>query len=224
MLKNIKKVNFMKTKIVLLILTGIFIASCSKKLEQPDILYEKAINATYEGNFDTATTYLNSIDENYPYTKYAKNAEILLAYVSYKKKDYSNVVGLVDFFIKVNPRDEAVPYLLYIKALTFYDQISGYQKDKQILYEFLAIQDVMSKNYPEILYTKDLNRRLEFVQNTLSVGNIDIAIQYQKQDRCIASVSRYLEVLPSLTGENQEAVKQNIKNCLTELGITDYKL
>ncbi len=214
----------MKAKILLLILTGIFVVSCSKKLEEPDFLYEKAIKATYEGNFDTATKYLNSIDENYPYTKYAKNAEILLAYVSYKKKDYSNLVGLVDFFIKVNPRDDAVPYLLYIKALTFYDQISGYKKDKQILYDFLAVQDIMAKNYPDAIYTQDLNKKLAFVQKTLYVGNIDIALQYQKQNRCIASVNRYLEVLQMLPEEDQLTIKENIKNCLTSLGITDYKL
>jgi outer membrane protein assembly factor BamD len=214
----------MKTKLTIIFIAVVLLASCKPKLEEPDVLYAKAIKSTYKGNFNDASSYLNKIDENYPYTEYSKNAVILLAYVTYKKGDYSELLPIIEVFIKTNPRDANVPYMLYLKGLSYYDQIINYKKDKQILYEFLTVVNIMKDSYPSSIYTSDLVDRSNYVKQSLSSGELDVAIQYQKKDDCIAAITRYLEVLPFLEGQNLALAKNNASLCLQNLGIKDYNL
>ena len=208
----------MKVKLALVTML-VLIASCTKKLEETDVLYAKAIKATHKGNFETANTYLGQIDENYPYTEYAKNANILLAYVSYKRKQYSELIPIVDVYIKVNPRDDAVPYLLYIKALTFYDQIKSYKKDKEILYEFANITTIMNQDYPQAKYLPDLKVKNEYVKQMIIAGELNVAIQYQKKWTCSAAIPRYLYVIKIASGEEREIAFNNLNACFIELGM-----
>ena len=216
----------MNTKLykILLIVLALIVSNCSKKLEEPDVLYKKALHQTYKGNFESATKYLNDIDENYPYTEYSNNTTVLLAYSNYKQKKYSEVVGIIDFFIKTNPKSQFVPYLFYIKALSFYDQIENYKKDKQILYDFLEIEKIMTENFKNSIYTKDLKAKADFVVAIVIAGELDVAIQYQRKNQCIASINRYLEALPIADEKNLELIKHNAKICLEKLGITNYNL
>ncbi len=213
----------MKTKILLLLLTFLVI-NCTKKLEEPDVLYQKALKQAYKGNFETASKYLNDIDENYPYTEYAKNATILLAYVMYKREEYSELLSVIDIFIKTTPKDEAVPYLLYIKGMSFYNQIKNYKKDKQILYEFLEVNAILSSSFKETIYAKIIAKKSEIAMKLIEAGELDVAIQYQKHGNCISSVERYLAILPALEWKNREIAINNLKLCFDVLGIKDYKL
>jgi outer membrane protein assembly factor BamD len=211
----------MKIKLLTLIVTAILFA-CSKKIEEPDVLYSKALKATYKNNFETASRYLSQIDENYPYTEYARNAIVLLAYVTYKREEYSELLPIIDIFIKTNPRDENVPYLLYIKAMSFYNQIKNYKKDKQILYEFITVNAQLSANFGSTVYASEIKNKAEFVRNMITLGELDVALQYQKNGDCTASVARYLEVIPFLTGKNKKIAEENAKLCLQALGIKNY--
>ena len=123
----------MKINTLLILAISFFAFSCSKKTEAPEVLYEKGIKAVYKGNYNTASALFETIDEEYPYTEYAKNASILLAYVNYRNEEYSRLIPIVDIFIKVNPKDTAVPYLLYLKAMSFYTQIKTLKYQHKIL-------------------------------------------------------------------------------------------
>jgi outer membrane protein assembly factor BamD len=212
----------MKTKLLTILLASILFACNNKKIEKPEVLYQKALKATYKGNFETASRYLSQIDENYPYTEYATNSLILLSYVNYKKGEYSELIPIVDIFIKTNPRDDNVPYLLYLKGMSFYNQIKNHKKDKQILYEFIAINSQLSANFPNTEYARQINQKSYFVKNLIANGELDVAIQYQKKGDCTASVARYLEIMPFLEGKNKELAKANIKLCLDALGIKNH--
>ena len=211
----------MKTKLLLILLASILFA-CSKKIEEPDVLYAKALKATYKSNFETASRHLSQIDEHYPYTEYARNAIILLAYVTYKREEYSELLPIVDIFIKTNPRDESVPYLLYLKGMSFYNQIKNHKKDKQILYEFIGVNSQLLANFPNTEYAMQINKKSEFVKNLIANGELDVAIQYQKNGDCTASVARYLEIMPFLEGKNKKLARENTKLCLEALGIKNH--
>lgn len=206
----------------LLIVLFLFVTSCTSKIEEPQVLYDKALDALYGRHFETAIRLLDNLDENYPYTKYSDNAITLLTYAHYKVKKYSEVIGIVDFFIQINPKHPNIPYLLYLKALSFYDQVKYYKKDKQILYEFIAIQSIMNSQMPNSIYTADINKKTTFIKKTILAGELDVAIQYQSNYNCIAAVNRYLSALKISNEETDYIIKYNANSCLEYLGITSY--
>lgn len=215
----------MKIKIQKILSLTLLVAlfSCSKKIEDPEVLYQKSLNALYNKSFQTATKLLSDLDENYPYTAYSDDTIVLLAYSDYKTKKYSEVLGIVDFFIQINPRHENTPYLLYLKALSFYDQIEYYKKDKQILYEFMALLSIMENNFQNSIYTQDLIEKSKYVKEVILAGEVDVALQYQYRQNCIAAVNRYIEALKISNQESSNImIKHNANLCLNVLGIESY--
>jgi outer membrane protein assembly factor BamD len=214
------KINKLAIFIIFLTLT----AGCSKKgtdLEEAQKLYDKSIEQLYKSNFDTAYTLLTRIDEEFPYTEYAQSASELLVYVSYVRKEYSEVLPIIDIYVKTNPGDKRIPYLLYIKALSFYKQIKSYKKDKEILMEFREIVKTMQEKFPESVYTKDLNLKYDYIINTLNLGELDIAIQYHKAGNCTSAIPRYLNLLEWNDPNYAPTIRFNLYSCFTMLG--NYK-
>lgn len=216
---NTKKINK-----IIFALIALMIFSCAPKLEEVDVLYDKAIKQTFKGSLNSAENYLLQIDENYPYTEYSEKATVLLAYVTYKNKKYSELLPIVDIFIKMNPTNNNIPYLLFIKALSFYDQIKSYKKDKEILYQFMTAFTIMKSQFPNSIYTENLKQKSLFVESVLVAGNLDVAVQYQKNGYCISAINRYLEVMPFAKRSNLELAKHNAEICLKQLKITGYTL
>ena len=220
MFKNIKLANTMKIKLIFIFAFALF--SCSKKTEAPEVLYNKSVTAIYKGNYNTANTLLQQIDEEYPYTEYAKNASILLAYVNYRNEEYSLLIPVIDIFVKTNPKDSAVPYLLYLKAMSFYTQIDSFKRDKEILLEFKSITEIMVKNFPNLNYTSNLQEKYSYITNTLALGELDVAIQYQKGGNCVAAIPRYIGIL----NWNEDAfysniIRKNLASCFDSIGMKE---
>lgn len=205
-------------KIKNLILCLLFITACSTKMEEVHVMYEKSIQALQEQKYNTAAKLLEKMDEEYPYTTYANNVNVLLAYTYYKQKQYSSVIPVVDIYVKTNPRSSDIPYMLYLKALTYYNQISSYKKDREILLEFKKIVDTLSYNFPNSVYTQDLKNKSVFVMNILYLSELHIGLQYQQNKNCPAAISRYLSLL-KLENEYVGIVRQNYDFCLNYLKI-----
>lgn len=204
----------MKIKHLFLLL----IIACSTKTEEPDVMYKKSIDALQDQKYETATKLLEKMDEEYPYTSYANNVSVLLTYTYFRKKEYSMLIPIVDIYVKTNPRSPDVPYMLYIKALSYYSQIKSYKKDREILLEFKNITDFLSDQYPHSIYTKDLQEKYPFVMDILFLSEFHAGLQYQRKKSCGAAISRYLNIQNIETSYSDD-VKQNLEFCFNYLNI-----
>lgn len=221
----------MKIKFIIYIIFCTTLFACAKKNENEEVkeLYEKGLKAVYQSKYETAKNYFNKIDSDFPYTEYANNTAILLAYIYYRQKDYSMILPIVDVYIKTNPRDKNMPYLLYLKSLTFYDQIKSYKKDKEILLELKDVIQQLKQFYPESEYSTDIENKYKYTINTLFLGELYVAIQYHKQNNCVAALPRYINLLTIGNHQLQEAenkkyqeiIHHNISNCFYLLKIED---
>ena len=128
------------------------------------------------------------------------------------------LLPIVDIYVKTNPRSPDVPYMLYIKALSYYSQIKSYKKDREILLEFKNITDFLSEQYPYSIYTKDLREKYQFVMDTLFLSEFYTGLQYQRKKSCGAAISRYLSI-NNIETPYSEDVKQNLEFCLKYLNI-----
>ena len=58
-------------------------------------------------------------------------AKIMGAYAYYKDQKYDDAILSLDRFIKFHPGNKDIAYAYYLKALCYYEQITGVEKDQE---------------------------------------------------------------------------------------------
>lgn len=214
----------MKVNFSAFVLT-ILLFSCKVKdhneLEEAQKLYMEGVEYVYKSKYESAKYAFNKIDSDFPYTEYAPNSSIFLAYINYRQKNYSSISPIVDIYVKTAPGDPNIPYLFYLKGIAFYDQIKNFRKDKEVLRLFMEVINLMKASFPESPYTEAIVKREEYINKMLFLGELDIALQYHKAGNCIAAAGRYLQLQGKEIAGYEEIINENLASCLYTLGLKE---
>ena len=89
-----------------------------------DELYNRAAAALDNEQYKEATRLFEEVERQYPYSKWATQSQLMSAYASYKDQRYTEAIIALDRFIELHPGSDDVDYAHYLKALSYYEQIS----------------------------------------------------------------------------------------------------
>ena len=81
--------------------------------------------------YKKAAETFEKVELEHPYSKWATKAKIMGAYAYYKDQKYDDAILSLDRFIKFHPGNKDIAYAYYLKALCYYEQISGVEKDQE---------------------------------------------------------------------------------------------
>ena len=99
--------------------------------ESPDLLYSNGIDALRKESYSTAVKHFEAIQQNYPYSPWATNAELMEGYTEYRRNNYTEAVAQLDRFIQLHPSSKDVAYAYYLRSLCYYEQISDIARDQK---------------------------------------------------------------------------------------------
>lgn len=182
--------------------------------------YTKASSKVLKKQYLVAIADLEKINEEYPYSHVAPNISVLLAYSHFKLKQYEEAVAIIDMYLKIYPADESADYMLYLKILSLYSQIKSHHKDKTLIQNTLDIISLLKQKYPESEYSSKTEDYETNLQNSTYLGNLDIAMQYHRNQNCIAAIPRYLELHALNNPLYHKTTADHLASCFDELGIT----
>ena len=91
-------------------------------------LYNNGVDALNARRFASATDQFNLVEQNYPYSSWAVNAQLMQGYAQYLQNRYTDAIGTLDRFIQLHPTHRDVAYAYYLRALSYYEQIADIQK------------------------------------------------------------------------------------------------
>ena len=161
---------------------------------QPDQAYAIGVKRLEAGDYDKATGDFNALQETYPYSSWSTHAEILAAYAQYKQMRYDDAISSLNRFIQLHPENDEVGYAYYLKALCYYNQIEGVQRDQTATYEAIqALQDVISR-FPNSVYARDAQIKVRLANDRLAGHDMSVGRYYQQQHLYAAAMGRYLDV------------------------------
>ncbi|MCS5598995.1 MAG: outer membrane protein assembly factor BamD, partial [Rhodospirillales bacterium] len=121
-------VRYLKSKgivAVLLILTSCADTVKDDYVEQTvETLYNKALIEMESENYTEAAIAFDEVDRQHPYSVWATKAQLMSAYALYQTNKYDEAIISLDRFIQLHPSNRDAPYAYYLKALSYYEQIS----------------------------------------------------------------------------------------------------
>ena len=178
------------------------LASCSgagrgkkeKKKKSAEISYTKAMKLLKEKDYVGAAEKFSKISDDYPFSKWAIKGQVIAIYSYYRYEDYEKIISEIDDFLRLNPNSEYVPYVLYIKGITYYNQIPNIDRGQDDTKKAsIAFRELIARfHYSE--FAKDAKTRLRFVDEHLAGAKMSLGRKQIQLNNYVGAIESFLEV------------------------------
>ena len=166
--------------------------------------YEHAKDAFKGEQWESAINYYEKLKAYYPYGKYAEQSYLELAYCYYKFGEPESAIRELDEFIRIYPKHRAIPYALYLKALSA-DSINkswfdswltdpAYRDMDSTQDAYKAYMQLLNR-FPNSKYAASSRKRLIVIRNRLARHEYQVAQYYYQREAYLAAVNRTKYIL-----------------------------
>jgi outer membrane protein assembly factor BamD len=192
-------------------------------IEKPvDELYNKAMDEMAEESYETAAKSFDSVEAQHPYSVWATKSQIMGAYALYEAGKYGEAIIAADRFIQLHPGNRDTPYAYYLKAISYYIQITDVGRDQKLTTQALNALGEVVRRFPDSKYARDAKLKLDFTRDHLAGKEMDIGRYYLRRGAYLAAMNRFKRVVDEYqtTMHVPEALERLIE-CDLALGLND---
>ena len=160
-----------------------------------ETLYSRGIDALGQENYTVAVKQFDLLEQTYPYSSFAVNAQLMQGYTEYKRSHYTDAIGVLDRFIQLHPAHRDIAYAYYLRALCYYEQIADIQRDQKLTRDaMVALQEVVTR-FPDSSYGRDARLKIDLARDHLAGKEMEIGRYYEKQKLYTAAIGRFQRVV-----------------------------
>jgi outer membrane protein assembly factor BamD len=190
----------------LLITLFLLLQACASMDEDPTKewtakdFYDEASDAIDAGEFQTAIKNLETLEARFPFDRYAKQAQLDIAYAYYKFDEPESTLSAINRFMRLHPRDPNLDYAYYLKGLTNFNRGSGFldnwiardpaRHDAEVLHNAYNDFATLVRRFPNSRYAGDAYQRMVFLRNEMAQKEIAIAEFYLERKTWISAANR----------------------------------
>jgi len=185
-------------------------------------LYNRGVDALERQNYGVAVAQFDLVEQNYPYSTWAVNAQLMQGYAEYLRNRYTDAVGVLDRFIQLHPSNSNIAYAYYLRALCYYEQIADIQRDQKGTQEAMgALQEVVNR-FPDSAYARDARLKIDLARDHLAGKEMEVGRWYQRQKLYTAAIGRFQRVVDEYQTTNHvpEALHR-LTEVYLQLGLTE---
>ena len=151
-------------KIFMLIGMATALAACAGT--DNDIIVERPLSEIYESayaefndeEYEAAATEFLQAETQYPASQWAADALVMAAYSQYMDDDFAGAIMTIDRFMRFHPGHRDVPYMLYLRGMCYYRQVSDVRREPGMsAYALQQFQQLVTR-FPKSEYAKYLEK------------------------------------------------------------------
>lgn len=144
----------------------------------------------HKKDYEEAVKDFKKLKEHYPYSKYAILAELKLGDAYFYNKQYSEASIAYEEFVRLHPRNEVIPYVLYQIGMSHFLTFSSVDRDpEETSLSMQAFQKVV-ENFPNSTYAKKSEKQLLECKKRLVAHEMNVARYYYSKDEYLAARGR----------------------------------
>ncbi|RTK92324.1 MAG: outer membrane protein assembly factor BamD [Rickettsiales bacterium] len=219
--------NITKSILIIIASTLILVGCKTKNVDENIItpateLYSSGLKALDEKNYKNAATEFEKVFFQHPGNHITPYAEIMQAYSLYKSNEYEEAIDVLDIFIKLHPRHTDIAYAYYLKALSYYVQISEVKLDQSRTENSLNSLEEVIRRFPSTKYAIDARLKIDLVNDHLAGKEMFVGRYYLNKRNPIAAIKRFQIVVEKFdtTSHTPEALLRLVE-CNLMLGLVE---
>lgn len=167
--------------------------------------YKNAKEELDSGNYAGAVKAYEALEAKFPFGRYAQQAQLDIAYATYKEGETAQSVAAADRFMKLHPNHANYDYALYIKGLAHFKPDLGLfgellnldpsERDPKALRESFEVFKDLVVRFPDSKYADDSRSRMAYLVNSLAKHDVAVARYYLNRGAYLAAVNRAENVM-----------------------------
>lgn len=188
----------MNARLIFILSFLVCLVSCTKKeviyapieKKNPYELYNEAYEAFSSNDFFYANKKFTEAELNFKDIEFAAKSAIMSCFSLYGINFYNEALENIERFLQTYPADKNVIYAEYLKAIIYFEQKSGEQKDLKPLLDAKKQIDYFIKKYPNTDYTIDLKFKKNLIRNQLAAKELYNAKYYISVQKWVPAINR----------------------------------
>ncbi len=203
------------------------LAACSSTepeyVERPvEELYNTAMDSLLAADYEESARQFDEVERQHPYSVWASKAQLMAAFAYYQENKYDDAVNALDRFIQLHPGNRDIAYAYYLRAISFYEQISDVGRDQKMTREALAALEEVVRRFPQSRYARDATLKVDLARDHLAGKHMEVGRYYQGQNEYLAAINRFRAVIEDYqtTTHAPEALHRLVE-CYLALGVAD---
>ena len=195
-----------KIEIILIIFLNLFLISCASQKEEVKSVvtsYNKALEALKNKNYSEAAEKFEAIYDDYPLSNLSLKAGNMAAYAYYKDEKYEDVIRIADTFIGYNPTGKDVPYLQYMKSISYFNMMPNVNRGQDDSENASSSFRELVARFPTSDYAKDARTKIAIIDNHLAAAKMNIGRYQMKNQNYIGAILQFSNVAERYSHTNQ---------------------
>ncbi|MDR2832031.1 MAG: outer membrane protein assembly factor BamD [Rickettsiales bacterium] len=157
-------------------------------------LYEEAVKLFDQKKYKQAIRAFQKIEDLYPFSYWAMKAKLLSGISSYNMGDYGSAASSMDDYIYVYSNSEDLPYVYYLRVLSYYMQINKVQLGQQTAYKTLELATEYINLFPDSEYIDEMKEKAKLITEHISTKEYSIGKFYLKRGEYLAAIKRFQNI------------------------------
>lgn len=165
-------------------------------------IYETAYSEFNDENYEEAAMEFLKAENQHPASPWAPDALIMAAYSHYMDDDFAGAILATDRFMRFHPGHKDVPYVMYLRGMCYYRQVSDVRREPGMSAYALQQFQSLVQRFPRSEYAKNAENKIIILKNYIAGKVMFAARNDMKKENWPSAISR----LQSVVTDAQETV------------------
>ena len=176
-------------------------------------IYTTAYEQFNKKHYEQAAAAFLKAETQYPASEWAADALIMAAYSEYLDKDFAGAILTADRFMRFHPGHPDVPYILYLRGMCYYRQVSDVRREPGMsTYALQQFQQLVAR-FPKSPYAKNAENKIRILKNYIAGKVMYSARNDMQNENWPSAISRLQSVV---TGAQETVMTPEALYRLTE--------
>ena len=165
-------------------------------------IYKTAYKEFNEENYEEAAAEFLKAEIQYPASQWAPDALVMAAYSHYMNNDFAGAILATDRFMRFHPGHKDVPYVMYLRGMCYYRQVSDVRREPGMSAYALQQFQTLVQRFPRSEYAKNAENKIIILKNYIAGKVMFAARNDMQKENWPSAISR----LQSIVTDAQETV------------------
>lgn len=161
----------------------------------PETLYNSALADMDAQRYMTAIGGLQKLERQHPYSQYNEKAKLMVVFANYQLNHWADTITAADQYIALFPSSDQMPYVLYLKGISYYNQLTDITRDQDIAQKAIDTFQQLVAGYPKSQYVKDASAKLQICYDQLAGKEMSVGRYYEGNGQYPAAINRFRTVV-----------------------------
>ena len=215
-------------KLVIIFGLAAMLAACAGTDNEIEVMqplneiYKNAYAEFNDENYEAAAQEFTKAENQYPSSPWAADALVMAAYSYYMDGDFAGAILAADRFMRFHPGHPDVPYVLYLRGMCYYRQVSDVRREPGMsAYALQQFQQLVDR-FPNSKYAKNAENKIIILKNYIAGKVMYSARNDMARKNWPSAISRLQSVIQTAqeTVMTPEALYR-LTECYTAIGLPE---